>query len=300
MKESTKELSLELAIQFVYQRLMDYTMMTKMRLTSSVVLSSIIGYLFAGGSFSFQIVWFIIAGFLVTASANSINQILEKDLDRLMNRTKNRPLPTGRLSVPESTLFAGLTGVAGLTLLYVLFSPLAGMLGALSLFSYAFIYTPLKRLTPFAVFVGAIPGALPPLIGWAAVSGELTIVAWTLFFIQFVWQMPHFWAIAWVADEDYKKAGFNLLPTTEGKGISTAIMILIYNVFLLLISILPIILFNLNLFFIIPIVICNIFFVKQAIDLYKKPEDALAKKLMFGSFGYLPVVMLLLYFSSIL
>ncbi|MBK6995856.1 MAG: protoheme IX farnesyltransferase [Lewinellaceae bacterium] len=157
-----------------------------------------------------------VGGFLVTGAANALNQVLERDYDRLMPRTANRPVVTGRMSVSTAVLLAGLMALFGISMLSW-FNPLTGFLGTLSLISYAFIYTPMKRSTPLAVVVGAVPGALPLIIGCVAYEGFISPTAWMLFGLQFLWQFPHFWAVAWLADEDYKKAGFYLLPSGNGE-----------------------------------------------------------------------------------
>ncbi|MEQ9008822.1 MAG: heme o synthase, partial [Ekhidna sp.] len=213
----------------------------KPRLSFLVVFSSGFGYALASQS---AIHWgnfmlFLIAGFLVSGSSVTINQVIEQQYDAIMKRTKNRPLPSDRITEKEAVWFSILTGVAGLILMLLATNILATALSFLSLLLYAFVYTPLKRVGSIAVFVGAIPGALPPLIGWAAASGMLTYEAMIIFGIQFIWQFPHFWAIAWVSDEDYKKAGFKLLPGGGGKDLSTAINIMVYTLFLLPLGLLP-------------------------------------------------------------
>ena len=205
----------------------------KPRLSFLVVFSSGFGYALANQSF---IHWgnftlFLIAGFLVSGSSVTINQIIEQKFDAIMNRTKNRPLPSNRISETEAMWFSIFTGIAGLGIMFIATNLLATSLSAISLILYAFVYTPLKRVGSIAVFVGAIPGALPPLIGWAAASGMLTYEAMIIFGIQFIWQFPHFWAIAWVSDEDYKKAGFKLLPGGGAKDLNTAVNIMIYTLF---------------------------------------------------------------------
>ena len=184
----------------------------KFRLSFLVAFSGAIGYLLASGrAINWNsLVFFALGGFLVTGSANIINQIIETDLDKLMSRTMNRPLPTGKISSVEATLFSFLLGGVGLYLLLIYTNIPTTLLTLMSSILYGFVYTPLKRKGPIAVFVGAIPGALPPLIGWCAAAGNITYEALLIFGIQFIWQFPHFWAIAWVLDDDYKKAGFNL------------------------------------------------------------------------------------------
>lgn len=269
-----------------------YAELTKARLSLTVVFSSAIGYLLATQQ---PVNWlhllvFAAGGFLVTAAANTINQIIEIDLDKLMRRTQNRPLPSGRLSVKEATGFTLVSGFAGLFLLFTYINALAGLLSFLSLVLYAFVYTPLKRVGPVAVFVGAIPGALPPMIGWAAASGTIGIEAFTLFAIQFVWQFPHFWAIAWVANEDYKRAGFRLLPSGGGKDVRTAFQIMIYTLFLLPLTIIPARLGITGLNGAVVAVVCGSLFLGQTFYLMKECSQKAAKQMMFASIIYLPII----------
>jgi len=274
-------------------RFKDYMILAKMRLNLTVVFSAVIGFLFAGMSFGLPLLYLALGGFLITASSNTINQIFEKDYDALMKRTQNRPLPTGRLSVVEASLFAGLTGLVGLAILWLAFNPLAAVLGMLALISYAFVYTPLKRMSPIAVFVGAIPGALPPMIGYVAATGSVNFEAWMLFAFQFLWQFPHFWAIAWVAFDDYKRAGFKLLPDGE-KTTNMPIQSMIYIIALIGLVALPAIMNMIGIVATIVIVAAGLFYFMPAYKLYKYKEDKYAKKLMYASFLYLPVVLLAL------
>lgn len=268
--------------------------LTKFRLAALVVFSAVIGYLFAiKGAYSISaIVLLSVGGMLVTGASNTINQIIEKDIDKLMKRTQDRPLPAGRLSVMTAILTAGITGIAGILLLTYYFNPVAGVLSAISLLSYAFVYTPLKRVSPIAVFVGAIPGALPPMIGYVCATGEIDFIAITLFSTQFLWQFPHFWAIAWVQYDDYKKAGIMLLPSSTGKTAKSAVQAFVYTATLLIVSMVP---YYFNMIGIIgAIVICTagVLFTWQAFNLYRKCDDKSARALMFGSFAYLPVMQL--------
>jgi heme o synthase len=284
------------------QRLSDYLLLIKFRLTFIVVFSAGIGFLYVTASTGINwagLFYIMLSGFLITGSANALNEIFEKDFDKLMDRTKNRPLPAGRMGVPEALLIAGLMGFAGIFMLAFSFNVLSALIGALSLFSYAFIYTPLKRYTNFAVFVGAIPGALPPLIGWVAATGHIGMEALLLFSIQFIWQFPHFWAIAWISHDDYQKAGYYLLPSKGGKERESAIMAVIYTAFLIPISILPFFMGVSGPVSLVIVVIMGIVFLKQAIQLYKNCSDKSARKLMFGSFLYLPVVLLALLIDKI-
>jgi len=273
-------------------KLSDYNQLFKVRLNLVVVFSAVVGYILAAGTaFNLlSLVVLIIGGFLVTASANTINQVLETDYDKLMKRTKNRPLPTGRMKSSEAILAAGLSGLAGLWLLGIYFNITTAFVAALSLISYAFIYTPLKRYSPIAVFVGAIPGALPPVIGWLAFTGSLTMEPVILFVIQFFWQMPHFWAIGWLGHTEYQKAGFNLLPTKEGKDKVTAFNSIMYALVLI-----PLALFGTMYgvgyrVTLVMSVVAGLLYIWPAIKLYKTCTDKAALKLMFASFLYLPLM----------
>ena len=204
------------------QAITDFGLLVKFKLTLLVLFSALMSYaIVANGATSWGAMLLLaMGGFLVTGAANALNQVLERDFDRLMPRTANRPVATGRISVSTAVLWAGLMALGGITLL-TLFNPLTGFLGTLSLMSYAFVYTPMKRSSPWAVVIGAIPGALPLIIGGVAYASFITPMALLLFMLQFLWQFPHFWAVAWVADEDYRKAGFYLLPSGKGPKDST-------------------------------------------------------------------------------
>jgi protoheme IX farnesyltransferase len=276
-------------------KLKDYAQFMKMRLTSLVVFSAAISYVIGS---QHQVNWskmllLILGGFLVTGSSNGFNQIIEKNLDKLMDRTLNRPLPKERMSMNESLALAIIMGITGVSILWLFMNPLSGILGLLALILYAAVYTPLKRITPFAVFVGAIPGAIPPMLGYVAASsgfGEIQFQAWLLFAVQFMWQFPHFWAIAWVLDDDYKKAGFRMLPSLGGRDKSSAFQTLVYTLFLVPISLLPVFFGMSGTISAIVILICGMFFTYQAYNLLKECTVEAARKLMFGSFIYLPVV----------
>jgi protoheme IX farnesyltransferase len=278
----------------------DIAMLVKLRLSMLVVFSSGITYLFA---VSGQINWFYfsmlcIGGMLTTGASNAINQVIEKDFDKLMHRTMNRPLPTERMNNIEALLIAGLMGVSGITILWIYFNQLSALFAALALLSYAFIYTPLKRFSSIAVFVGAIPGALPPLIGYVSATGSLDLIAISLFGIQFMWQFPHFWAIAWVAFDDYNRAGYKLLPSREGRNKFSALQNIVYILVLIPVSLLPFALGVTGIISAVISVLCGIVFLLQAIKLYRDCEISSAKQLMFGSFFYLPIVQLALYFDK--
>lgn len=277
--------------QFIRQRMNAYAQLAKVRLSLLVVFSSVMAFLFEGLSYNWMSIMMLISGgFLVTVSSNTINQILEKDSDRLMNRTLQRPLPTGELSVIEATIFAGLNGVIGIGILSFYFNPLSGLLAALSLLTYAFIYTPFKKISPAAVFIGAVPGALPLLIGSTAAVGHITLAGFTLFTIQFLWQMPHFWAIAWLLNDDYQKGGFTLLPSGKGKSRDAALQIIPYNILLIISSAVPFITGMAGYYSLIIALICGFLFLYTAIQLCIDLSDKSAKKLMFASFFYIPIV----------
>jgi len=277
--------------------LKDFKNLVKLRLTFLVVFSASISFLIGTDGDIHWINWIklIIGGFLVTSAANGFNEIIEKDLDKLMARTADRPLPSGRMNNGQALVLSLLMGISGTYLLGSL-NLLTGILSVFSILFYAFIYTPLKQKSPIAVFVGAIPGALPPLIGYVAAHGKIDEIALILFGIQFVWQFPHFWAIAWVLDDDYKKAGFRLLPTTH-RDKTSAIITFISTLILIPVSLLPTIYgFGGNVIAGVSI-ICGLIFSYQAFVLVKKMDIKSAKSLMFGSFIYLPIVQLVLLFN---
>lgn len=277
-------------------KIRDYAQFVKLRLASLVVLSAAIGYVIGSQEVDWKkMLMLILGGFLVTGSSNGFNQIIERNLDKLMDRTQGRPLPQERMSVNESFLIAAIMGLAGIAILWIFMNPLSAVLGMLALILYTVVYTPLKQLTPFAVFVGAFPGAIPPMLGHVASTsgfGEITFYAWLLFVVQFMWQFPHFWAIAWVLDEDYKKAGFRMLPSLGGRDKSSAFQILVYTLFLMPISLLPVFFHMSGMVSAIIITFSGACFIYQAVVLYRECTVEAARKLMFGSFFYLPVVQL--------
>lgn len=272
-------------------KLKAYGQLMKTRLSLLVVFSGAIAFLLgSGGSFEYQqLIVFGIGGFLVTASANIINQVIERDLDKLMVRTQNRPLPNKVLTVKESIVFSVLLGVTGLVI-HLQINFLTFGFSLLSLILYGFVYTPLKRVGPIAVLVGAFPGAFPPLIGWVAARGQVDAMAVILFGIQFLWQFPHFWAIAWVAHEDYTKAGFKLLPSSGGRNLNTAFTIMTYTLFLVPASILPYMVGFTGVKSAIVVMITGMLFLAQTFLLMKNCDKKSAKQMMFGSFLYLPIV----------
>ncbi len=264
----------------------------KLRLSLLVAFSSAFGYLLAieGPIVWGQLIMLSLGGFLVAGAAGTINQVLERDYDKLMKRTMTRPIPTGRISVQEALVVAAVAGILGLIILNIYTNTLTTALSALSFLLYSFVYTPMKRMGPLAVVVGAFPGALPPLLGWTAATGVISPEALILFGIQFIWQFPHFWAIAWVADEDYKRAGFNLLPMGGKKDLRTAIQIMSYTLFLLPLGLLPTKLGITGINSALVATICGVLFLFQTFTLMKDCSQKAALRLMFGSFIYLPVV----------
>lgn len=265
--------------------------LVKFRLASLVAFSGVFGYSLGAEAIDWpKLILFSLAAIGITGAANTINQIIEKDLDKLMKRTAHRPLPSGRLSVEEAIIWAVFLGVTALYIFLVYFNLTTALLALLSLILYGFVYTPLKRVGPIAVFVGAIPGAFPPMIGWIAATNQFGLEPGILFAIQFFWQFPHFWAIAWVLDEDYKKAGFKLLPSQGGKDQRTTIQIMIYTLFLLPVGWLPFELGMTGINSALVATVCGVFFLAQTFHLMRKCSDKTALQLMFGSFIYLPIV----------
>ncbi|MDA9111138.1 heme o synthase [Bacteroidia bacterium] len=282
-------------------KLQDYSQLIKFRLTFTVVLSSVFGYLigYTGELNWTELVALIIGGFLVVASSNGLNQIVEKDFDILMTRTENRPLAQRRMALLEAAIFCVITGTVGIYLLGHYLNTYAAILGIGSLISYAFIYTPLKRVSSIAVYIGAVPGAIPPLLGWVAATGRFSAAAGILFLIQFVWQFPHFWAIAWVLDDDYKKAGYRLLPLRSGKSKKTAMVILISTILLIPISVLP---YLINMSGVLSVTLLlggSLALMYMAIKLYKSLSIKDAKSLMFASILYNPFVLVVLLIDKI-
>jgi protoheme IX farnesyltransferase len=263
----------------------------KFRLAALIAFSGAMGYCLGAKDVSWQkLVLFVVASIGITGAANIINQIIEKDLDKMMKRTASRPLPSGRITVNQAILWCIVLGVVSLAIFVTVFNITTGLISLLSLVLYGFVYTPLKRVGPIAVFVGAIPGAFPPMIGWVAATNHFGLEPGILFAIQFFWQFPHFWAIAWVLDEDYKRAGFKLLPANGLKDTDTTLQIMIYTVFLLPIGWLP---YELGMTGINSAFVATVFgvlFLAQTFHLMRKCTDKTAKQLMFGSFLYLPIV----------
>lgn len=285
------------------QKIKDYKALVKFRLALSVVFSACTAYYLGTNAFlwsNFMILGF--GGFLVTAAANALNQVLEKETDKLMARTLNRPLPAGRMEMSEAVLLAGIMGAGGILML-AYFNPVTAVLGAFSLVSYAFIYTPMKRVSPAAVWIGAVPGALPMAIGWVAASstGEIGIEAIFLFSLQFLWQFPHFWAIAWLSYEDYAKAGFYLLPShkKDGRTKGTVLQIIFYVLCLIAISFVPWYLQISGLIAGVVMLLSGIVFLWYALRLYKQCTKIAARQLMFASLFYQLIVFIALMLDKI-
>ncbi len=279
------------AIQKLMENIKIVFELTKFRLSALVSFSAVFGFLLASNEADlFKIFILFISGYLVSASSVINNQILEKKFDKLMDRTKNRPLPMGKISSKKSILISIIFMLVGLTLMGYFLNIYAAVISFLSLLLYSFIYTPLKRVGPIAVFVGAIPGALPPLIGWVANTNSISLEAVIIFSIQFIWQFPHFWAIAWLYDDDYKKVGFKLLPSNGKKNLNTAINIMTYTLFLIPLGLLPTIFGITGIISGTIAVVCAILFLIQTIKLIKDYSRNSALRVMFGSFIYLPIV----------
>jgi heme o synthase len=277
----------------------DYFMLIKPSLTIMVVFSSVISYLLAPKVVEYNLTMILLlfaGGMLVTGSANAINQVTEKDTDALMKRTAKRPVAAGRMGVNEGWTFAVITGALGVFILGYFFNWSSAILAAFSLFLYGFIYTPLKKINSISVLVGAIPGALPCLIGWVAGDDKLSLGGWILFAWQFLWQFPHFFAIAWLAHKDYTTAGFKLLPSERGPTKFTALQTIAYSLLLLPVSVAPFFTGMCDYSDVVGkvslgiIVLANLFMARRCVGLYRKMDVASARRVMFGSYMYLPVV----------
>ncbi|WP_415865507.1 heme o synthase [Thalassobellus suaedae] len=271
----------------------DFKEITKMRLALSVVFSSIAGYLLGVDTVDFKtLVLLAFGGYFMVGASNAFNQIIEKDLDALMVRTKNRPIPAGRMSVNTAFVIASIFTLLGIIILYTINKQTA-MFGAISIFIYTCVYTPLKTKTPISVFVGAIPGAIPFMLGWVAATDNFGIEPGTLFALQFFWQFPHFWAIGWFLFEDYKKGGFFMLPTgKQDKG--TAVQTMMYTIWTILVSIIPVFGFtgdlHLSIIAAILVFILGLGMLYYAIQLFKKMTEQAAKQLMLASVSYITLV----------
>lgn len=278
-------------------KLKDYFLLIKFTLSFMVVFSTVVCYLIAPNiKFDLlQVLLLFIAGMLVTGSSNAINQALEKDTDALMKRTANRPVASGRMSVEEAYMVALITGAVGVGMMWLFFNASSALLSLASLIMYGFLYTPMKKINSIAVLFGAIPGALPCLIGWVAATDEFSAGGWILFAIQFLWQFPHFWAIAWVAHGDYSKAGFKLLPHDKGPTKNTALQTIMYSTLMIPVGMLPYFFGICGYTSLWVLLACNLIMVYLSIQLYIKMDAKSARTVMFGSYFYLMIVMLALY-----
>ncbi len=279
-------------------KIKSYILFTKFRLSALVIVSALSGYLFAGGNDGYEIFLLLVGGLLVTAASNGSNQIWERDLDKLMKRTEKRPLPEGNMSLKEAYTIVIVCLLVGTFMLYKI-NFYSALLGVGAYICYVFFYTPLKRVTPWAVFVGAFPGAIPPMLGAVAASGKFDLVAGVLFFVQFIWQFPHFWAIAWVVFDDYKAGGFALLPSKLGKSKNSAFQIAIYSFVLIPFSLLPWLLGWTGVTSLVIATLIGLLFFLQSYKLLMTCDDKDARKLMFASFFYLPIIQFLYVFDKI-
>lgn len=247
-----------------------------------------------------QLLWLVLGGYLVTGGSNGINQYIERDLDKLMDRTAGRPLPSGRMN-PTTALVASLImGMGGVLILWLKMNPLCGGLSLLSMFLYTVVYTPAKRYTPFAVLIGAFPGAFPPMLGWIAARESIGLEAMVLYAIQFIWQFPHFWSIAWIMHDDYLKAGFRMLPSKGGRNRSSAFQTLAYTGCLVPMAFMPYAFHLAGIWTTLTLLICGLIFTGQAMSLYRTMDMKAAQRLMFGSFLYLPAAQLSWMFEKLL
>ncbi len=279
-----------------YNILDDFKQLTKFGLSLSVVFSSVAGYLLAVEVVNYKTLLLLaIGGYCMVGASNAFNQIIEREPDALMLRTKNRPLPAGRMSVNTAMIIAVTLTISGVLILYSI-NPKTALFGAISIFLYTSAYTPLKPVTPLSVFVGAIPGAIPFMLGWVAATGQFGIEAGILFMIQFFWQFPHFWAIGWLQFDEYKKAGFNLMPTGE-KNKKASKLIIIYTIFMLLVSIVPVFKITGTLYLhpvsATIVFILGVVMLFYGIKLHKEQTDIIARKLMLSSVLYITLIQII-------
>jgi protoheme IX farnesyltransferase len=279
----------------------DYFQLIKFTLSFMVVFSCIVCYLLAPNvRFDMlSVLLLFIAGMLITGSANAINQAVEKDTDALMKRTASRPVASGRMTANEAYTFSAITGIIGTLIMWQWFNIESAAIGLMSMVLYAFVYTPLKKINSISVLVGAFPGALPCLIGWVAGTGTFSIGGWVLFGIQFLWQFPHFWAIAWVAHKDYTNAGFKLLPSREGPTKFTAVQTVMYSMMMIPVGMLPYYFRISGITSMWIVLACNLGMVVLSVRLYIKMDVGSARRVMFGSYFYLMTVLLSLLFDKV-
>jgi len=272
----------------------DFKAITKHRLAISVVFSSVAGYLIAvGRDVDFMVLAMLaVGGYCMVGASNAYNQIIERDLDKLMDRTKNRPIPSGTISVKAAFVIATILTIIGLVVLYLI-NPKSAMFGAISIFMYVSLYTPMKTKTPLAVFVGAFPGAIPFMLGWVAATNDFGIEPGTLFLMQFLWQFPHFWAIGWFLYDDYEKAGFFMLPTGK-KDKNTAVQIIMYTIWTILASIIPVFGFTgdlkLSIIAAVVVFVLGLGMLYYAILLFKRMDAKTARQLMLASVSYITLL----------
>lgn len=275
------------------QKVKAYSELMKLRLSSLVIFSSFFGYMIAPGEIIWmQILWLSIGGALVTGAANSFNQIIEKDLDKIMERTQKRPLPDNRLTVKEAFIFSAIIALIGVGSLLMV-NILCASLGILAMALYVFAYTPLKRVTPLSVFVGAIPGSFPPMLGYVAATASFGLEAGVLFAVQFFWQFPHFWAIAWKLNDDYLKAGFKMLPSMGGRDKKSAFQIMLYTAMMLPMGTMPYMVGMTTVYSVPLVLLLTMPMLVYSVRLYLTLDMKFAIKVMFASFYYLPLVLII-------
>ena len=274
----------------------DFKQITKVGLSLSVVFSSLAGYLLGANTISYNILIVLaFGGYCMVGASNAFNQVIERDLDALMKRTQNRPIPSGRMSVQTALIIAVVFTIVGIAALYIV-NPKTAMFGGISIFLYTSVYTPLKTRTPLSVFVGAFPGAIPFMLGWVAATNDFGIEAGVLFMIQFFWQFPHFWAIGWVLYDDYKKAGFNLLPTGK-RDKATALQIIMYTFWMMIVAVIPVTgltgALKLSVVSAIIISIFGLVMMLYAFRLYHRRDNIAARQLMLASVLYITVIQII-------
>ncbi len=290
---------------FLAAKVKDYFLLIKFTLSFMVVFSTIVSFLIAPNEFNYvrskiiSVLLLFVGGMLITGSANAVNQIIEKDTDAKMKRTYKRPVASGRMTVQEATIFSIVSGIAGIFIFAYWFNWQSALVALFSLLLYGFVYTPLKKVNSVAVLVGAIPGALPCLIGWVAATNSFSIGGWILFGIQFLWQFPHFWAIAWLAHQDYTTAGFKLLPGDKGPTKFTALQTVIYSAMMIPFGLLPYLTGMIDtgtrgIICTAVLFLCNLWMVYVSVLLFIHMDVKSARKVMFSSYFYLMVVLLAL------
>jgi protoheme IX farnesyltransferase len=278
----------------------DYKQLIKLKLNLFVVFSAAFGYTMASnGSFNFMSLFLIsLGGFLVVSASNGLNQVIERNYDKLMTRTENRPVATGRMSVTEASIVSLLLGICGVLILGIYFNKLTGILALSSLAIYAFVYTPLKRIHSINVFVGAIPGAMPPVLGYVAVTHTLDYMCVVLFLVQFLWQFVHFLSIAWILDDDYKKAGFKMLPSS-GRSKLTAFKIILYALLLIPVAYMPFYLGKTGIISVVLSTLTVFYMLYRCFNLYKTCDNKEARQVMFSSYFYLTITQIVFILDKI-